>query len=221
MAASPDLTLAAPAQLARRGRSIDHQLRDDGAVIGADVRADRRVGAAQPVAEQDVVDAHAVPARSLRPAEAEAGGGSWTKYKAKSLDLTPKGNYKGTAIDTFVFTFDGTNADAGGAKADPAKSKSADKAFDEAYAAFDAGDYDKSGSLFSAFLSSYPGSARIPEVRFWLGYGFYMQSAFYEALMEWYEVVVNYPDNDFVAYALFYSGLAYVERGECDLALQC
>lgn len=154
-------------------------------------------------------------------AETEDGGGTWTKFKAKSLDLTPKGSYKGEAIDTFVFTFDGTNADAGGAKVDPTKGLSADKAFDEAYAAFDAGDYETSNQRFSAFLSSFPGSKRIPEVRFWLGYGFYMQASFYEALMEWYEVVVNYPDHDFVAYALFYSSLAYVERGECDLALQC
>ena len=154
-------------------------------------------------------------------AEAEDGGGAWTAHKSKSLDLTPKGSYRAEAIDTFVFTFDGTNADAGGTKVDPTKGKSADKAFDEAYAAFDGGDYVKSNELFSAFLSAFPGSARIPEVRFWLGYGYYMQSSFYEALMEWYEVVVTYPDHDFVAYALFYSSLAYVERGECDLALQC
>ncbi len=153
-------------------------------------------------------------------AEGDGGSGTWTKYKSKSLDLTPKGSYKGTAIDTFVYTFDQSNADAGG-KTTPTKGKAPDDAFNEAYAAFDGGDYAKSGELFSAFLSTYPGSARIPEVRFWLGYGFYMQSEFYEALMEWYEVVVNYPENDFVAYALYYSGLAYVERGECDLALQC
>ncbi|MBC7977518.1 MAG: outer membrane protein assembly factor BamD [Myxococcales bacterium] len=153
-------------------------------------------------------------------AEADGGSAKWTKNKAKSLDLTPKGNYKAEQIDTFSFTFDTANADASGG-VDPTKGKTPDQAFDEAYAAFDAGDYAGSSSKFSAFLSAYPGSARIPEVRFWLGYGYYMQAEFYEALMEWYEVVVNYPENDFVAYALFYSGLAYVERGECDLAMQC
>lgn len=153
-------------------------------------------------------------------AESADGSRSWTAYQGKTLDLTPKGSYKAVEPETFVFTFDNTNVDQGGG-VDPAKGKSADSVFDEAYAAFDAGEYAKSTELFSAFLSKFPGHERTPEVRFWLGYGYYMQSQFYEALVEWYDVVVTYPENEFVAYALFYSGLAYGARGECDLAIQC
>ena len=58
-------------------------------------------------------------------------------------------------------------------------------------------------------------------MRFWAGTGEYMQAKYFEALTEWYEVIVNYPEDDFVAYALYYSALAYTARGECDLALQC
>ena len=65
------------------------------------------------------------------------------------------------------------------------------------------------------------GHARTPEVRFWAGTAEYMQSKYFEALSEWYEVIVNYPEDDFVAYALYYSALAYTARGECDVALQC
>jgi TolA-binding protein len=153
-------------------------------------------------------------------AQTKNGKVSWTAYKGKTLDLTPKGSYKGTEIETFVFTFDPDNADAA-PKSDPTKGLSADALFDEAYAAFDTGKYAESRNLYSDFLTKFPGHARTPEVRFWLGYGFYMESKFYEALMEWYDVVSNYPEDDFVAYALFYSGLAYTARGQCDLAVQC
>ncbi len=153
-------------------------------------------------------------------AESKDGQQTWTAYKGKNLDLTPKGDYKGTELETFVFTFDPTNIDSA-PKTNPGKSKSADAMFDEAYAAFDGGSYASSRKLFSDFLTKFPGHARTAEVRFWLGYGFYMESHFYEALMEWYDVVGNYPEDDFVAYALFYSGLAYTARGQCDLALQC
>jgi len=155
-------------------------------------------------------------------AEAAKGGQSWTKHKGKTLDLTPKTTYKALEIETFVHTFDESNADAGGKPVEPEKpkSKSADKAFDEAYAALDKGDFKTSGKLFSAWLSQFPGHARTPEVRFWLGSGHYSQGQFFEALSEWYEVIVNYPDDDFVAYALYYSGLAYTARTECDTAIQ-
>jgi hypothetical protein len=153
-------------------------------------------------------------------AETKGAKVTWTKYKGKTLDLTPKGSYKATEPETFIFTFDPENADAA-PKSEPTKGLSADALFDEAYAAFDGGKYAESRNLFSDFLTQFPGHARTPEVRFWLGYGFYMESKFYEALMEWYDVTVTYPDDDFVAYALFYSGLAYTARGQCDLAVQC
>jgi TolA-binding protein len=147
---------------------------------------------------------------------------TWTTYKGKTLDLTPKGKYKAEAIDTFVFTFDESNKDAGSKPVEPTpKGKSADDAFGEAYAVFDAGEFAKAGTLFSKWMTDYPGHARTPEVRFWAGTAEYMQAKYFEALSEWYEVIVNSPEDDFVAYALYYSALAYTARGECDLALQC
>jgi len=154
-------------------------------------------------------------------AQSKDGKQTWTAHKGKDLDLTPKGSYKSTEPETFIFTFDGGNVD-DAPKTDPTpKGKSADSVFDEAYADFDAGKYADSRAKFADFLAAFPGHARTPEVRFWLGYGHYMESQNFEALSEWYEVVVSYPEDDFVAYALFYSGLAYTNRGQCDLAVQC
>ena len=73
----------------------------------------------------------------------------------------------------------------------------------------------------SKYLQEYPGDPRVPEVMFWIGYSHYQQGSFFEALLEWYDVVVDHHDHDFVAYALYYSGLAYVEREQCDLAQIC
>jgi TolA-binding protein len=61
----------------------------------------------------------------------------------------------------------------------------------------------------------------VAEARFWIGWSHYEEGSFYEALVEWYDVVFEYPEHEFVAYALYYSGLAYAQRGQCDLALQC
>ncbi len=153
-------------------------------------------------------------------AQNKSGQVTWTTYRGKTLNMMPKGSYKATEPETFVYTFDPGNADSA-PKSDPLKGKSADAAFDEAYAAFDGGKYAVSRGLFADFLTKFPGHARTPEVRFWLGFGFYLEDQLYEALSEWYEVVVGYPEDDFVAFALFYSALAYTARGQCDVAVQC
>lgn len=201
----------APAKPAEGAEALSFSVADGAEVLlsGVDPGAGGE-GAAAPLAASDV----------RLWAESKDGKQTWTANKGKNLDLTPKGSYKGTELETFVFTFDPSNADAA-PKTAPAKGKSADAVFDEAYALFDGGSYGASRRMFSDFLTKFPGHKRTPEVRFWLGYGFYMESHFFEALSEWYDVTVTYPEDDFVAYALFYSGLAYVARGQCDLAVQC
>jgi C1A family cysteine protease len=197
----------APAKPAANAEALSFTVADGGEALLSGV--DKGEGAA-PLVASDV----------RLWAQSKDGKQTWTAFKDKSLDLTPKGSYKGKEVETFIFTLDGSNVD-DAPKVDPVKGKSADAVFDEAYAAFDAGKYADSRKQFGDFLAKFPGHARTPEVRFWLGYGHYMESQFFEALNEWYDVVVNHPEDDFVAYALFYSGLAYTLRGQCDLAVQC
>lgn len=167
--------------------------------------------------------------KSLRASEVKLwasgkGGTKWTKYKTKSLDLTPDGDYKAEKLDTFVYTFDETNEDSGSAgkgKKDPTKGLSADQLFTAAYEKIEAGKHAKGRAQMNRFLEKHPNSGRVPEARFWLGFSYYSQASFYEALTEWYDIVYEYPEHDFVAFALYYSGLAYTQRGQCDLALQC
>jgi TolA-binding protein len=142
---------------------------------------------------------------------------TFTEYRKKSLSLLPSGSYKATEVDTFVFTFDTPD----GTKSNPSSTQSKSQLFMAAYNAIDAGRHVEGRNLFGQYLTRFPGDARQSEARFWMGYSYYMQSSFFEALTEWYDVVVQHPDDDFVAYALFYSGLAYTQRGQCDLAVTC
>jgi TolA-binding protein len=148
-------------------------------------------------------------------AESRSSDKTFTEHQRKSVSLVPSGSYKANEVDTFVYTFD--EADGGTSK--PQLSKNA--LFSAAHEAIDSGRHAEGRALFAQYLSRFPGDARISEVRFWMGYSYYMQSSFFEALSEWYEVVVKHPDDSFVAYALFYSGLAYTQRGQCDLAVTC
>lgn len=154
-------------------------------------------------------------------AEGDAGG-RWTKHRGSDLSLVPDGSYMAVDPETFVFTFDSTNADAAGkGGTTTGKGKSANDQISEAFALVEQGKHEEGRALFARFLEDNPGHPRVAEARFWMGYSHYEQGGFYEALIEWYDVVYEHPEDEFVAYALYYSGLAYTQRGQCDLAVQC
>ncbi len=160
---------------------------------------------------------------------AEAPGGqTHTAYKGKDLKLLPGGSYKSDTIETFDYTFDTSTVDptsSGGGKTpkrtDPTEGMSKQKILDSGYEALDAGSYSTAAMYLSKFLARFPDDKRVPEVRFWVGYTHYGRGQNFEALAEWYDIVVEYPEDDYVAYALYYSGLAYTDRGQCDLAVAC
>lgn len=165
-------------------------------------------------------DAKPLRATKVRLWAEGEGGSRWTKHRGSDLALVPEGSYQAVEPETFVFTFDATNADASG-KGGSSKGKSANDQIVEAFALIEAGKHEEGRAAFARFLEQNPGHARVAEVRFWMGYSHYEQGSFYEALIEWYDVVYEHPEDDFVAYALYYSGLAYTQRGQCDLAVQC
>lgn len=152
-------------------------------------------------------------------------GGSWSQHRGSDLALVPDGSYSAVEPETFVFTFDPSNIDAGskggGSKGGGSPGKSANDQISDAFTLVEQGKHEEGRTLFARFLEEFPGHKRVAEVRFWIGYSHYEEGSFYEALTEWYDVVYEHPDDEFVAYALYYSGLAYAQRGQCDLAEQC
>jgi TolA-binding protein len=154
-------------------------------------------------------------------AKASDGSATFTSYKGKDLKLAPKGPYKGSEPETFLFTFEADDADEGGKpKKDPDATLTEEQLFDAGYAAVEAEQFKKARKLFKQYLERFPDGERAGEVVFWRGYAHYLDGNVYNALVDWREQVINYPDHDFVPYSLYYSGLAYSEREECDLALQ-
>lgn len=149
-----------------------------------------------------------------------ADGSTWTEHRSRDLSLLPGGSYRAEEIETFVFTFDSTNVDGGGA-GKGTKGKSVDSIFADAFTLIEDGKHEEGRAMFARFLEDSPGHPRVPEARFWTGYSYYLEGSNYEALTEWYDIVYSHPEDDFVAYALYYSGVAYTARGQCDLAVQC
>jgi cathepsin L len=169
-------------------------------------------------------DGQALRASKVRLWAEGDGGGSWTKHRGSDLSLVPDGSYSAIEPETFVFTFDSSNADAGSkgsGTTGKGKGKSANDQIAEAFALVEQGKHEEGRAAFARFLEANPGHFRVAEARFWIGWSHYEEGSFYEALVEWYDVVFEYPEHEFVAYALYYSGLAYAQRGQCDLALQC
>ncbi len=169
------------------------------------------------------VDGKSVRADKVRLwAKSTTGSGKWSEYKKRDLELVPEKTYESKTLQTFAYTFDGDNKDVGGKPKGGGKPKrTKSELFTAGYGAIDSGKHVKGRNVLSRYLERYPGDDRVPEVMFWIGYSHYVEGSFYEALVEWYDVVLDHPDHDFVAYALYYSGLAYVEREECDLAQTC
>jgi cathepsin L len=167
-------------------------------------------------------DGGAVTASKVRVwAKANDGSAKWTRYKDKPLDLVPGGPYKASEPETFTFTFEADDADAGGKpKKDPDAKLGEDELFDQGYAAVEAEQFKRARKLYRQYLERFPGGERTGEVLFWRGYAHYLDGNVYNALVDWFDVVVEHPEHEFVPYALYYSGLAYTEREECDLALQ-
>lgn len=155
-------------------------------------------------------------------AQATKGDDTWSEHRKADLSLVPDKSYSALDIETFVYTFDGSNVDAKGkGKGASTKGKSANDQIADAFALVEAGKHEEGRAGFARFLEDHPGHARVAEARFWIGYSHYLEGSHYEALVEWYDVVYEHPEDDFVAYALYYSGLAYTSRGQCDLAVQC
>jgi TolA-binding protein len=148
------------------------------------------------------------------------GKRSWTKYKGKDLDLVPQGTYKARELETFTYTFDADEEDKKDKPSDK-KPKSKNALFTAAYGALEGGKHREARKMFAEYLERFPGDDRVPEVRFWLGYSYHEEGDQYEALLEFYAVIGEHWGHPYVPFALYYSGLAYTARAECDNAIAC
>lgn len=80
-------------------------------------------------------------------------------------------------------------------------------------------DYARARRLYRTFLSRYPGDKKEPEVRFKIGQTLFSERDYRSSLGEFYWLVQNAPESAVIHDAVYYSGLAFANLGQCDKSL--
>ncbi|MDY6905196.1 MAG: tol-pal system protein YbgF [Thermodesulfobacteriota bacterium] len=101
---------------------------------------------------------------------------------------------------------------------DNARGIQADATEDQIYTfarqVFDLGDYAAAREAFEALLKRYPGSDKSDNARFWIGETYYREKWYEKAILEYQQVIDNYPEGNKVPDALLKQGIAFHQIGE-------
>lgn len=145
------------------------------------------------------------PDRPAKAAESDAGVAP-PPPKKSFLDVGegPKGKTKLTNED--LRAFDRRRAGEVGA------------AYDDAYRAFTAGDYDAAVRKMTAFAAKYPDEALTGNALYWTGEAHYRQRRFTAALDRFSDVMKKFPSGAKAPDALLKIGATYRELGKMDRA---
>lgn len=91
-------------------------------------------------------------------------------------------------------------------------------AYDEAFGALRAGQYDQSARLFQQFLRSYPDGQYAANAQYWLGESYYVTENYELAQEQFQALVDNRPGHDKTPGALLKVGLSQFGRQQLDAA---
>ena len=80
-------------------------------------------------------------------------------------------------------------------------------------------DVAKARDIFSKFLTLYPKHKLSANAHYWLGETYYSDKNFEQAVLEFQEVIKNFPDNDKVPAAMLKQGMAFKGIGDSKSAL--
>lgn len=76
------------------------------------------------------------------------------------------------------------------------------------------GDSVKARELFGKFLELYPKHKLVPNVHYWLGETYYSEKNFEQAVLEFQEVIKNFPEHVKAPAAMLKQGMAFKEMGD-------
>jgi tol-pal system protein YbgF len=79
---------------------------------------------------------------------------------------------------------------------------------------FDRGAYEAAKNGFQQFLERHPKDPNADNARFWLGETYYREQWYEKAILEYQEVIENYPDGNKVPASLLKQGLAFFNLGD-------
>lgn len=90
--------------------------------------------------------------------------------------------------------------------------------YQQAYDTMRGGDVAKARELFSKFLNLHPKHTLAANAHYWLGETYYTEKNFEQAILEFQEVIKNFPDKEKVPAAMLKQGMAFTELGDTKSA---
>lgn len=100
------------------------------------------------------------------------------------------------------------------AAAKPAKESSDKQIYDNAKAAFDAGENERARQGFQQLIKSFPTSENADNAQFWIGESYYREKWYEKAILEYQTVIEKYPNGNKVPSAMLKQGLAFLQLGD-------
>ena len=91
--------------------------------------------------------------------------------------------------------------------------------YQQAYDALKAGDFIKARELFGTFLAQNPKHNLAANAHYWLGETYYGEKKFEQAVLEFQEVIKNFPEKEKVPAAMLKQGMAFKEMGDGKSAI--
>ena len=85
--------------------------------------------------------------------------------------------------------------------------------------AMKAKDVAKARDIFSRFLATYPKNKLAANAHYWLGETYYSDKNFEQAVLEFQEVIKNFPEKEKVPAAMLKQGMAFREMGDTKSAV--
>jgi tol-pal system protein YbgF len=86
--------------------------------------------------------------------------------------------------------------------------------YQQGHDAVDSGETAKARELFNKFLELYPKHKLAANAHYWLGETYYTDKNFEQAVLEFQEVIKNFPEKDKVPAAMLKQGMAFKELGD-------
>lgn len=84
--------------------------------------------------------------------------------------------------------------------------------------AFKGGDSHKARNIFTRFIDSYPKHELTANARYWIGETYYSEKNFEQAILEFQEVIKNYPGREKAPSAMMKQAMAFKEIGDTKSA---
>ena len=99
-------------------------------------------------------------------------------------------------------------------KAAETKPENPDDLYQKGLETFKNGDPQKARELLARFIERYPSHAMAANARYWLGETYYSEKKYDQAILEFQEVIKNFPGKEKVPAALLKQGMAFKELGD-------